>query len=157
MGPGALAGLGQDFVAQTAVLAGAVLYALAALNGARFAHLPPVITAAGTMLVASAILIPASLSLETPWTLNPSASSLAAAFALGLFCTGLALMLYFRLLRTLGPLGVASQAYLRAGIAVLLGMALLGEAFDPLAVTGIAVALAGVVLINWPAKRATRP
>lgn len=156
MGPGVLSGLGQDVLAQTAVVGGAMLYAAAALNGARFAHLPPVVTAAGTMLTATAVLIPASLVLEQPWSISPSALSLAAALALGLMCTALAMLLYFRLVTTLGPLGVASQAYLRAGIALLLGMVVLGESFDPLAGLGIALALGGVVLINWPAGKPTR-
>ena len=157
MGPEVLAGLGRDVAAQAAVLAGAVLYAIAALNGGRFRHLPAVVTAAGTMVIAAAVLVPASLIFEQPWAIVPSARSFLAATALGLFCTGLALMLYFRLIRTLGPLGVASQAYLRAGVAVLLGMVLLGEAFDPLVALGIGLALAGVILINWRARRPTRP
>ncbi|MEM1297852.1 MAG: EamA family transporter [Pseudomonadota bacterium] len=154
MGPEVLAGLGRNVAAQGAVLAGSMLYAFAALNGGRFAHLPPVITAAGTMLVAAVVLIPASLVLEQPWTLSPSAKSLAAASALGLLCTGLAMFLYFRLLRTLGPLGAASQAYLRAGVAVVLGMVILGETLDAFTALGIATALAGVILINWPGARA---
>lgn len=156
MGPGALGGLGRDVAAQAAVLAGAMLYAVAALNGGRFGHLPAVVTAAGTMIVASLVLIPASLVLDRPWSLSPSVLSVTAAGTLGLFCTGLALLLYFRLVRTLGALGVASQAYLRAGIAVLLGMVLLGESLDTVAAMGVAFALAGVVLINWPARPPTR-
>ena len=85
-------------------------------------------------------------------TLTPSALSLSAALVLGLFCTALALMLYFRLVVTLGPVGVASQAYLRAGVAVVLGMVFLGESFSALVACGIALALAGVVLINWPRR-----
>ena len=59
-------------------------------------------------------------------------------------------MIYFRLLRTLGSIGVASQSYLRAGIGVLLGALLLGETINPLAVAGILCALAGVAIINVP-------
>ena len=150
MGPEVLGGLGQQVLAQGAVLAGAVLYACAALYGQRFAHLAPVVTAAATMLVASFVLIPAALIFEQPWTMAPSALSLAAAFGLGLFCTALALMLYFRLVVTLGPVGVASQAYLRAGVAVVLGIVFLGESFSVLVALGIALALVGVVAINWP-------
>ena len=152
MGPGVLAGLGQQAVAQAAVLAGAVLYALGALNGGRFAALPPVVTAAGTMVVASAVLIPAACLIEQPWSLRPAMLPLTAGLALGLFSTALALFLYFRLVVTLGPLAVASQAYMRAGIAVALGMIFLGEVLAPMTALGIAVALGGVVLINWPRR-----
>lgn len=153
MGPEVLGGLGGQALAQAAVLAGAVLYACAALYGQRFAHLPPVVTAAGTMIVASVVLIPAALVIEQPWTISPSVLSVFAALALGLFCTALALLLYFRLVVTLGPVGVASQAYLRAGVAVGLGMMFLGESFTLTVAAGISLALAGVVLINWPGSR----
>ena len=158
LGPEVLGGLGAQALAQCAVLGSAILYALAALNGHRFAALAPAVTAAGTMIVASAVLIPASLVFERPWTFSPSALSLGAALLLGLFCTALALLLYFRLVVTLGPVGVASQSYLRAGIAVLLGIVLMAEMPAPSVALGIAVALAGVLMINWPARRpAPRP
>src|SRR5262249_42773379 len=46
IGVDALAGIGQQVLAQLAVLLGAFLYACAALNGRRFASLPPTVTAA---------------------------------------------------------------------------------------------------------------
>lgn len=157
MGPGVLGGIGQQIGAQGAVLAGALLYAIAALNARRFAHLPPAVTAAGTMLVATVILVPVALILEQPLSTPISPISLAAVAALGVFSTAVALLLYFRLVTTLGPVGVASQAYLRSGIAVLLGAAILGEIPSIPTALGMALAIEGVILINWPVRHATRP
>lgn len=153
VGPEVLGGIGERALAQGAVLAGAILYAIAVMHGRHFAGLHPVVTAAGTMTAASAVLIPASLALEAPWRLAPSATALVAAGALGVLSTALALTIYFRLIHTLGPLGTASQAYLRAGLSVALGMAILGERPDALTAAGLATAILGVVLINWPARR----
>jgi drug/metabolite transporter (DMT)-like permease len=153
VGPDALAGLGDQVLAQLAVLSGAVMYAGAALYGRRLGHLGATVTAAGTMIWAVAWLVPAALVLDSPWTLRPSATALASAGILGLFCTGIAMILYFRLIRTLGSLATASQAYLRAGVGVLLGVVVLGEAITPLVGLGIAAALIGVFLINAPSKR----
>jgi len=90
--------------------------------------------------------------LERPWTLVPSTRSMLSALTLAIACTGGALLLYFRLLRTIGPLGVASNSYLRAGVSVALGVAILGEAFTwPIAAGGAAI-IAGVVLINAPER-----
>lgn len=83
VGTDALNGLGGQVAAQIAVLVSAGLYAAAALHGRRFALLPPVVTAAGTMLCASAVLLPASLVLDRPWTLTPSMTALVAALVLG--------------------------------------------------------------------------
>ena len=141
--------LGRDVLAQLATLASACLYAIAALHGRRLAHLSPLVTAASTTLLAAVCLVPASLLLEHPWTLAPSARSLGAACALGFLCTAIALLLYFRLLRTLGPMGVTSQSYLRSGVSVLLGMAVLGERVSPAAGVGLAAIILGVAAINW--------
>lgn len=150
IGPGVLASLGMQIAGQAAALAGAALYAAAALYGRRLAHLPSTVTAAGTMLCASVCLVPLSLAFDQPWRLAPSASALLAAVVLGLACTGVALMIYFRLLKTLGSLGVASQSYLRAGLGVALGIAFLGERFSITVAFGLLTVIAGVVIINRP-------
>jgi len=153
VGVDALRGLGQAVVAQLAVLFAALLYGVAAIHGKRFAHISPTVTAAGTMLCAAAILVPLSVLVERPWTLNPSMMSLLAAGALAIFCTGGALLLYFRLLRTLGSMGVASQAYLRAGVSVMLGVIVLGEHVTVVIGLGLLATILGVAAINLPARR----
>lgn len=150
VGVDVLKGLGQQIAAQGAVLLGALLYAGAAIYGKKFSHLSPTVTAAGTMIWASVCLVPLSLMTEQPWTLRPSAISLLAAIVLAIPCTGVALLIYFRLVRTLGSLGVASQSYLRAGIGVLLGILLLGEQITPVVGIGLAAAIFGVAVINMP-------
>lgn len=154
VGVGALQGLGREVVAQGAILFSALLYGGAAIHGRRFAHLPPMVTAAGTMIASSACLVPASLLVDQPWRLAPSAQSLFAALALGFFCTALAMMLYFRLIGSLGSMGAASQAYLRVGVGVGLGMIVLGEHITWSMALGIGLTIAGVVLINLPVRQA---
>jgi drug/metabolite transporter (DMT)-like permease len=144
----ALRGLGANALAQIAVLLGAALYAGAAIYGRKFSHLPPSVTATGTMLWATLTLAPLSLILDTPWRLSPSMSALLAAGALGVFCTAFALLLYFRLVRTIGSMGVASQSYLRAGVSVMLGIVFLGESLTPTVALGLLLIIAGVAAIN---------
>ena len=153
VGVDALRGLGQQTWAQAAVLFGAFLYACAALNGKRLAHLSPLATATGTMLWATVSLVPLSLALERPWAITPSVTSLAAAVTLAILCTGIALIIYFRLMKTLGAMGVASQSYLRAGVSVLLGLVVLGEQPSATVLLGLTVTIVGVALINWPARK----
>ncbi|MFT5449673.1 MAG: hypothetical protein ACI9DC_004870 [Gammaproteobacteria bacterium] len=68
--------------------------------------------------------------------------------AIGVFSTGFALLLSFRLVRTLGSMGVASQSYLRAGIRVLLGVLLLGEQISLMLGLGLMAIIIGVAAIN---------
>jgi drug/metabolite transporter (DMT)-like permease len=111
------------------------------------------VTAAGTMACAAAVLTPACLLIDQPWRAHPTGISFAAALGLGVFCTGFALLLYFRLLRTLGPIGVTSQSYLRCGISVLLGVVVLGEHVTATVGLGLVAIVLGVAAINTPATR----
>ncbi len=156
VGVDSLAGLGQQVAGQLAALTGAVLYAFAAIYGKNFAHLSATATAAGTMLWASVILVPASIVLEQPWSLSPSLPAAGATLALGFFCTGIALLIYFRLVKTIGSMGVASQSYLRAGVGVVLGMIVLGEQITLVIGVGLLAAVLGVAAINFPLRSNSR-
>lgn len=153
VGIDALAGLGEQVAGQLACLAGAVMYAGAAIYGKRFGSLGALTTAASTMLVATVVLVPAAIIVEQPWNLSPSFNAVLATIVLSVFCTGFALLIYFRLIQTLGSMGVASQAYLRAGVGVLLGITLLGEKLTVSISFGLAAAILGVILINWPSVK----
>jgi drug/metabolite transporter (DMT)-like permease len=147
-----LHGLGEQVAGQLACLTGAALYACAAIYGKRFGHVSAVATATGTMICAAVTLFPLAFMVERPLAMAPSTAAIAATMILSIFCTGVALLIYFRLVRTIGSMGVASQSYLRAGIGVVLGMVVLGETIAPPVAAGIAAAIIGVALINWPAR-----
>jgi drug/metabolite transporter (DMT)-like permease len=148
----ALAGIGTAApLAQAAVLGASLCYALAPIWGQRFSKLPAIVTAAGAMSCAAILMLPAAALLERPWTLAPPpAHAIAAVIALAVVCTALAMVIYFRLIRTLGPLGTTSGSYLRAGFAVVLGTTLLGESFTWSILAGMALILAGVVAVTMP-------
>jgi drug/metabolite transporter (DMT)-like permease len=59
----------------------------------------------------------------------------------------------FRLVRTLGSIGVASQSYLRAGVSVLLGIVALGEQINASIGIGLVAVILGVALINLPGRQ----
>ena len=118
VGSSALSGLGDQLVPQLAIIAATVCYAGAAIYGRSFREQSPVVPAAGSLFMGAALLIPASLIVDRPWTLQPSVASLAALLALAVFSTALAFVIYFRLLRTIGSVATTAQAYLRVPIGV---------------------------------------
>ncbi len=152
VGTSALGGLGQQLVPQLAIVAATVCYAGAAIYGRSFKDLPAAAPAAGSMIVGAAILVPASLAIDRPWTLHPSLSSLGALLALSAFSTALAFVIYFRLVRTLGPVGTTAQAYLRVPIGVAIGIVFLGESLTAGAWAGLACVVAGVAAMTMPAR-----
>jgi drug/metabolite transporter (DMT)-like permease len=157
LGPDALHGLGQRFTAEAAILLATACYAAAAIHGRAFDAVDPMVPAAGSLACAAAILVPASLLFEQPWRLAPSAASVAALLALAVFCTALALVLYFRLLATLGSVGTTAQAYLRVPIGVAIGVVFLGEQLAPSAWLGLGCVVCAVAAMTIPARgRASR-
>ena len=109
-------GLGQSLLAQLALVAIAICYAGAAMFGRVFRSLDPMVPAAGSLLSGAAVLLPVSLAVDKPWTLNPPPESVLAVLALAVFSTAFAFTIYFRLIRTLGPAATSAQAYLRVPI-----------------------------------------
>ena len=154
VGMQALAGLGEQFTAQIAMLFAAICYAGAAIFGRAFKDLDPMAPAAGSLLCGAAILIPLSLVVEQPWTLTPSANSLLALLGLAVFSTAFAFVIYFRLIQTLGPIGATAQAYLRVPIGVAFGVAFLGEQLSSTVWIGLACVVVGVAAMTIPARRA---
>jgi len=154
VGVQALGGFGQQLMAQILTVLAAVCYAGAAIFGRGFKNLDPIAPAAGSLICGAAILIPASLSMERPWMLAPSTSSVLALIALAVFSTALAFVIYFRLIRTLGSVGTTAQAYLRVPVGVALGVMLLGERPSATAWIGLACVVVGVGAMTIPARKA---
>lgn len=149
----ALGGLGHELWAQLAIVAATVCYAGAAIFGKSFKGLDPMMPAAGSLICGAAILIPISLVVDRPWTLAPNVDSVFALVALAVFSTALALVIYFRLVQTLGSVGTTAQAYLRVPIGVAIGILFLGEHLTSTAWLGLACIVAGVVAMTLPARK----
>ena len=75
-----------------------------------------------------------------------------AVLALAILSTGVAFVVYFRLLATIGSIATASQAYLRILIGVGLSVAFLGERLEPSHWIGLALVVAGVVAMTLRRK-----
>ena len=153
IGMEAFGGLGRDVLPQLAVVAATISYAGAAIFGRGFKGLHPIMPAAGSMICGAAILIPLSLVIDRPWTLSPSANSIAALLGLSIFSTALAFVIFFRLIHTLGTVGTTAQAYLRVPIGVGIGVLFLGETLASTAWIGMAFVIVGVAAMTVPARR----
>ncbi|MGZ5268404.1 MAG: DMT family transporter [Caldimonas sp.] len=152
VGTTVLGGLGSRVVPQLAIVAATACYAGAAIYGRSFQGLPPPIPAAGSLLLGAALLIPASLVFEHPWTLHPSTPSLVALLALSTISTAVAFVIYFRLIETIGSVATTAQAYLRVPIGVALSIVFLGETLAPTGWIGLACVVLGVAAMTIPRR-----
>lgn len=152
VGVDALSGLGQDVIAQLALVLSAVTFGAAALFGRNFNGLDPMVPAAGSMICGAIILTPLSLIVDQPWTLTPSADSIFALLALAVFSTAIAFVIYFRLIQSLGSVGATAQAYLRVPIGVALGVVFLGETLSPTVWIGLVCVIVGIAAMTIPQR-----
>jgi drug/metabolite transporter (DMT)-like permease len=153
IGVQAFHGFGEQVVAQIAIVTATICYAGGAVFSRGFKGLDPMAPAAGSLLCGAAILLPVSFVAERPWTLMPSTTSVLALLGLAIFSTAIAFVIYFRLIQTLGSVGITAQAYLRVPIGVALGVLLLGEKLPPTAWMGLACVVIGVAAMTIPARK----
>jgi drug/metabolite transporter (DMT)-like permease len=144
----AMHGLGRAVAGQTAIVLATIGFALAAIWGRKFAGVAVEVTAAGTLTIAGLTLLPVALAVEQPWTAAPTTVSIVALLMQAAFGGALGFLLYFRLVKTIGSLGVASVGYLKAAVSVLIGVVLMSEPATVSLVVGLALVVAGVALIN---------
>ena len=100
--------------------------------------------ATGSLIAATVLLLPLAWIYwpETP----PGRVSWVSAVLLGIICTGIAYILYFRLLSRIGPAKTLAVTYLIPAFGVLWGHLLLKEPVTPSMVVGCAVVLVGTTL-----------
>ena len=110
----------------------------------RLAGVPPMAVAAGSQLAAALVLLIPALWLwpEAP----PGATGWISVAALAVFCTGIAYVLYFRLIAHAGPANAIAVTYLVPAFAVLWAGLFLGERPTAAMLAGCAVILLGTAL-----------
>ncbi len=137
-----------------ACLTAAALYGVLFVYVGRFLtgrDLAPTVLSAGQLTVATVL---SALALPVGWHaphFRPDAVGSVAV--LGLLGTGVAYILNYRLITDDGPTVASTVTYLIPVVAVLLGVAALGESLSGLGLAGMAVVLAGVGLV----RRGTAP
>ena len=132
-------------VAVLAGLSAAVLYGISANYAKkRMSDIDPFVIATGSLIAATILLSPLAL-LYWP-AAAPSRLSWVSAVLLGVICTGVAYILYFRLLSRIGPSKTLAVTYLIPAFGVLWGHLFLHEPVTPSMVVGCAVILLGTTL-----------
>lgn len=128
-----------------ACLLATVCYALAASATKRYlSGLPPLVTATGSQLGAAV-----ALALPAAWlwpARMPGSRAWLAVSVLGLLCTGVAYVLYFRLIEETGPARALAVTFLVPVFAILYGVLFLGEHVTPWMLGWGAVVVGGTAL-----------
>lgn len=146
LGVDKLSGIGTDTVRQLAVAAAAVSYGINALITKRLLGLPRWSLVAGIMLASSAIMVPASLIVDHPWTLEPSMRSVLAIVVLGMVQTAIATLMMFALVRRQGASFFSQINFMVPLFGVMWGAFILAERPSANAYVALALILAGIAI-----------
>jgi drug/metabolite transporter (DMT)-like permease len=132
-----------------ALLLSAVSYALGAVYARRNARgLSPITTALFQVIFAFMITTALAFVIENPLTAVITPKAAFSVVWLGLFGSGMAYLLFFRLLSHWGPTRTSLVAYLLPVWGIVLGVAVLQEHVDGRVLLGTVLIVGGVALVN---------
>jgi len=146
---GVVALLGVDVAGRPGELLGAAMVLLATLGYA----IAPIIVSryltdldargpvAASLTVAAIALLPAALA--TPPHRMPGPAALASIVVLGVICTALGLVVFFRLITEAGPSRASVITYVNPVVAVVLGVLALAERLGSMSIAGLLLILGG--------------
>ena len=150
-----LADIGLDMslqtLAQLAIMGAAISYGCASVFGRRFKALgiSPLSTAVGQVTAATIILLPVTFLVERPDQLaNPSLQTWLAILCLGVFCTALGYILFFKILSSSGATNVVLVTFLVPITASFLGWLILNEQLHSRYFIGMAFIGLGLAAID---------
>ncbi len=149
VGPSALTGLGSDIYYQLAVSSGAVSYGIATVLAKNMPPSPLLGRSVAVMICASALLTPAALLVDAPWTLVPSTDALWGTLYLGVLPTAVATLIYFHLISVQGAGFFAYINYLIPIMGVFWGAMLLGDTVSLQAITALGAIFVGLLVANY--------
>lgn len=151
--------LGVDLGGSGAALLGGLMVVLASLGYAiggflvkhRLSDVPSVGMSTAVMIVSSILLLPAAVATAPDEV--PGVGPLAAVAALGVLGTGVAFVIFYGLINSIGPARAFLVTYIAPGFAVVYGAAFLSEEVTAVTIIGLVLILAG----SWLAAEGRLP
>jgi len=148
--------LGGALLPELALIGAAASYAVGGVYARRNVHgLRPMIPALLQVALALVMVSVPAFLLERPWEASLTAEALFAVAWLGLLGSGLAYLVFFRLLGRWGATRTTLVAYLLPIWGLVLGALVLSEPIDTRLVLGTALVIGGIGLVNR--RRGSRP
>ncbi|TLD46248.1 MAG: putative cystine transporter YijE [Accumulibacter sp.] len=139
-----------------AMLLATLSYGLAAhLTRRLLGEVPALVSAAGSQIAAAIVMTPLAL---WSWPAeSPGHLAWSAAITLGVGCTALAFLIFFRLIANVGAARAVTVTFLIPLFGILWGSIFLGERLDAGMLVGGAIVVLGTALatgvLRWPSRR----
>ncbi len=132
--------------AQLAVLFSSICYGLAFAYARRYIRAEPIVLAGMQILLAFLIITPFAIAFGNPTASTLSPAIVLSAIGLGLLPSGVAYILYYRLIRDVGATMASYSTYLIPVIGLVLGWLILDEQVGLQSIAGVVLILSGLAL-----------
>ncbi len=157
VGPETLSGLGGEFLFQLAILVAAIGYAISSLVARNLRDQPRIGSTAVILTFATLMLMPFTLIVDQPWTMNWDLEGALAIMYLGMFPTGIAMFLILQIIAVAGASFLVFNNYLVPAVGVLISFLILGEVPQPNALIALAIILGGIAASQMRFGRKSQP
>jgi len=133
-------------LAIAAVLFASFNYGIASNYAKQAKTVEPFANAHGSMWAAALLVLPVVPFFPAP--AEPTIGIMGAVIALGVLCSGVAFLIYFRLIQDVGPSSALTVTFLSPLFGILWGMLFLGETVGWYTFVGAVVVIAGTALVT---------
>ncbi len=138
----------SNFLSALLILIGSTFYVIGGLLTIKISNKKNENVTASILIWATIFLIPITAFIEQPWNLNPSTASTISVIYLGIFATGFAWLLRFRILKKNGLVFQAQVAYLIPIFGIILGYIFLKELITPKVIVAVVAVVIGIYFVK---------
>ncbi len=136
----------NNFIAALLILLGSTCYVIGGVITLKISNKKNENVTGSILIWASIMLFPLTLIFEKPWTLNPSIDSIISVIYLGIFPTGIAWLLRFKILKTNGLIFHSQVSYIIPIFGIILGYIFLNEIITSKIIVALIAVFIGIYL-----------
>ena len=134
-----------------AIMGAAVCYSASNIYTRKYTDdIPPILLAFGQMVSAFIMITPLTILNESPIRLPQENLTWISLITLGIFCGAIALVLFFSLIKSIGPSRTSLVTYAFPLVGVILGILFLGEKTSWHLLAGAPLIISGILVVNLP-------
>ena len=135
------------------ILGGSTFYVIGGLLTLKVSNKKNENVTASILIWATIFLMPITAYVEQPWDLNPRLDSTISLIYLGIFSTGIAWLMRFRILKNNGLVFQAQVAYLIPIFGIVLGYIFLNEIITSKVIVAVAAVVLGIYFVRHSIKK----
>jgi len=138
----------NNFMSALLILIGSTFYVIGGLLTIKISNKKNENVTASILIWATIFLIPITTYIEKPWNLDPSLESILSVIYLGIFATGFAWLLRFKILKNNGLVFQSQVAYLIPIFGIILGYVFLNELITSKVIIAVIAVIIGIYLVK---------